>query len=276
MALAPGGTTNRDANDGIAPPWLSLESPGIGRGLRYAFNTMLDGLQVLCRLGVRARFPQYAAQDALTLIGKDRVIDQGFAEPAAAYAVRLQAAPDTWATAGNPWSVLRNMLGIVAPVAMTVRLVTSTSVWNSMGDSAAPVTGLPVWDYYPPSPNWDWDGDQSSWWRFFAIIYPPSSLWTYGSTWGDGNVWGGYSGSWGLTADPVSVAQVRKQVATFKNAGTVCAWIIYSLDTALFAPTLAPGDPDLPDGTWGNWSKLVGYTRVQSRDTNARYATGVS
>lgn len=276
MALAPGGTTNRDANDGIAAPWLLREVPGIGKGIRYMLNTMLDGLQDLCRLGVRARFPQYAAQDALTLIGQDRVIDQGFAEPAPAYALRLAAAPDTWATAGNAWSVLRNMLGIVAPVAMTVRLVTSTGVWDSMGDVNASVTGLPVWRYVPAVPNWDWDGNQNWWWRFFAIIYPPSSLWTAEGNWGDGSLWSDGLESWGLTADPVAVAQIRKQVVTFKNANTTCKWIIYALNTAHYVPTLNAGDPNLPDGTWGRWSKLVGNTLVPSRNSLDRYATGVS
>jgi hypothetical protein len=72
---------------------------------------------------------------------------------------------------------------------------------------------------------------------------------------------------------------IRSQVAKWKADGCSVPFIIIAFDPTWFVPTLPPGSPLLPDGTWGNWSKvvLVGgvRTRVQARTETAIYITGV-
>lgn len=290
--ITPGETTNRDAILAIAPPWCPAQSPtnpaqpGAGGSKLYALGLLLDGFREELRLGVLARFPGAGGPtDALPLIGNDRQIDRGFVESDQSYAARLSDAWNVWATAGNAWSILRNLLGGLSPFQLIVRTVTSTGIWDSMNDSAAPVTGTPTWRIYPISPvgtgNWNWDGDRSSWWRFFPIVYAlnaTQTLWTAAPNWGAGAgfVWGGYAGSWGLSASPGQIGLLRKIVGRFLRAGSYAPWIIVSLDTTMFPPTATLPNAKLPDGNWGHWSKLVNGQRVPARDSRARYCDGAT
>lgn len=268
---APGGTFNRDAitQPPNCPPWLAT---GVGEKLQYGLGLMLDCLNEGLRQGMLAHVPGFGDPGALAFIGDDRQIQRGYSEAAAAYATRLQQAYDTWATAGDAWSVLRNLLGFVSPSAPIWRTVTSAGIWDSMNDPAAPVTGTPTWRLYASPSNFDWDGNVSNWWRFFTVVYP-TGLWTQGTTWGaPGLTWGGYSGSWGLSASPQQIAGLRKIVGTWKAANTWCQWMIFAFDSTTFVPT----SPSTPDGTWGPWSTTVNGARVSTRLSTASYASGVT
>jgi hypothetical protein len=291
---APGGTTHRDSILANAPPWFPDRSPsnpsqpGAGGSLLYALGLLIDCLDEAIRQGVTDRFPTIGQgivingltlscdPTALPLIGNDRLIDRGFQETDGSYCARLVQWLSTWSIAGNAWSVLQNLLGYVSPAAPIWRIVTSVGIWDSMNDPAAPVTGTPTWRVYPTAPgNWDWDGNQSNWWRFFTIVYPPASLWVAAPNWGaTGLYWGGYSGSWGLSASSAQVASMRKIVGKFLREGSWCQWMIVSFDSTLFPPLQTLPSSKLPDGTWGPWSKTVSGQRVPTRNANARYCNG--
>lgn len=279
---APGGIYNRDAitQPTECPSW---QADGVAEKLRYGFGLVLDCLNEGYRQGMLDHMPGQGDPDALAFIGNDRQIPRGFVEGDAAYAGRLQQAFDMWATAGNAWSVLRNLLGFVSPFLPIWRTVTSNGIWDSMNDATAPVTGTPTWRVYASPSNWNWDGSNIgglgvlAYWRFFTVVYPPASLWSACPAWGSAGLqWGQYSGSWGLTASVGQVQAMQKIVRIFKRAGAWCHWMIVSFDSTLFPPLATLPSAKLPDGTWGPWSKSVNGQRVPSRAANARYCDGVT
>lgn len=118
--------------------------------------------------------------------------------------------------------------------------------------------------------NWNWDSTvaASNWARFWVIIYP-GTRWSHSANWGSGQLWGDTEKTWGTTATPSEVAQVRGIVADWKPAGTRCVNIIIAFDPASFDPT-APE----PDGKWGKPSKVVAGVHVATRLATADYWDG--
>jgi hypothetical protein len=85
------------------PPWMQ---DTYGKVLARAVGDLKDDLLARCKEGVKSRFPDYAAPDALAQIGTERQIDRGPGETRASYAARLKAAWETWPYAGTPTGVL--------------------------------------------------------------------------------------------------------------------------------------------------------------------------
>lgn len=272
--MTPGGTTNRDAI--VARLQSATWQGDQSTKYLYSLGLLLDELREVARQGMRAHMPGLGTPDALPYIGNDRQIDRGYQETDGAYALRNQQAFDIWATAGNAWSVLRNLLGFVSPLLPIWRTVTSTGIWDSMNDATAPVAGTPTSRVYPVAPgNWNWDGNQTSWWRFYTILVSLNpTVWSPEGNWGDGSLWGDGLQSWGLTASVSQVQSVRKIIAKWKAANTFCHWMIVNFNGSNFLPTSALGGT-MPDGHWAHWSKLSGNTRIPSRFGSARYCDGV-
>ncbi len=90
----------------IGPPWLQRTW-----GVKFlsALLTPLDALEELMAAAVRARFPQWNAPDALSLIGRERRIRRGRAEPSGTYARRLRRWLDDHRLRGGPRALLRQM-----------------------------------------------------------------------------------------------------------------------------------------------------------------------
>jgi len=277
---APGSTTNRDAILVRCPPWLQGDTSG---KVMYTLGLMLDTELEQAIEGSLAHMPGLGTYDALQYIGDDDVIARGFLEASPAYAVRLQQAYDTWATAGSAWSVLRNLLGFVSPFAPVVRTVMSTGNWDSMNDPLARLDGCPTWRVQnaPGPSNWNWDNGlgypttYAGWWRGFTIMYPPAGLWVPAPLIGNGPPIGTTTGSIGCSASVAQGQSMRNIAGTFKAANVWIQWMILSFDSTLFPPMATLPSSKLPDGNWGRWAKVASHQYVPSRNTSACYADGV-
>lgn len=235
------------------PQWL-LDR--IGKTAAYSFlygpALVLDAIMAFAIEGFAARLPGVGTPTALPLIGRDRQIRRGFAESEASYAVRLRE----WRSPGHkirgsPLSVMQQLRGYLTPHNPMIRVVNRAGAWHTL-DAAGEYSYVA-----PQSPrNWDWDAQTiaEAWSEFWVIIYPPLGLWTRGPTWGDPTLWGGAWGTpgytWGSTATPDQVADVRAIVRDWQAQGSRCVNVIIAFDYQSFDPNAPAGAP-LPDGTWG-------------------------
>lgn len=250
----------------IGPPWL--QGPWGNRFL-YSHGVQLDGVQAQHLEGTQARMPGVGTNDALPNIGNDKQILRGFQESDDSYITRLRAALDTWKIAGNAQSIMLQIAGYVSPAAPVLRYVVTGA--DELGSQCADyVTPTDPITFVRADPsNWDWNGDFSQR-RFWIIIYP--GVWTQW-LWGDGHLYGN-DVTWGSTATPHQVTDVRALVDKWKAAGTHEWNTIIAFDGSLFDPTAPPGAPN-PDGTWGHWSKLVAGVQVPAREPLAAYWDGI-
>jgi hypothetical protein len=241
----------------------------------YSIGIQLDGISELLRQGEISRMPGVGTNEALQFIGSDRQILRGFAESDDSYIARLRGAFDAWKLAGNPQSLVPQILGYLTPSTPRIRYVatgTDVGAGTHYADWITFEAGSTTYHRAEPT-NWDWDGSFSDW-RFWIIIYAIPSIWQF-RHWGDGSVWGNPTESWGSTATPEQATDIRSLVSKWKCAGTIAQNIIVAGDTSLFSPTAAPGAP-MPDGTWGNPWKITGGVYVPSREPNALYWNGVT
>lgn len=246
-------------------------------GSRYMFSmaVQFDALADAASYAVRARFPTHAPDDALQVLSSDRQIDRGPSEPRASFEQRLIQWLDLWRRAGSAWAVMTALESFFLPGSGTVETVNDTTsdditAWNVQTSS----DGTPV--HYQVEPgNWNWDGQRipgRAWVIIFNGPWAQSQTWGDGSTWGDGKVWG-------FSATDAEVRFLRSQLAKWKAGGCSVPYIIVAFDSSWFQPTLPPGDPLLPDGTWGPWYKVEvvagARTYVPSRTSTAVYIDGV-
>lgn len=255
----------------IAPGWLQRSWGG---AFLYVPGLMADALTQWTMEGIRARFPGRAPDDALPVIGRDRLIRRGFDEPRATYERRLLAWLDSHRIRGNPCRMLDEVAAYLAPHAVRMRTVSQKGTWVTRETDGSFV-------FQRKLGNWDWDGEptgEDNWARWWCILYPPASLWTQGdSYWGDPELWGGEWGlagskqTWGSTATTDQSRTIREILREWKPAGTTCVNIIIAFDHASFDPA----SPE-PDGLWGGHAKLVGGEWVKARLDTALYWHGTA
>jgi len=245
----------------------------VGSRYLYSIGAQFDILGDDVVDGIRARFPlELKFPEALAMIGRDRSIVRGFAEPARSYAIRLTRWMDDWRLAGSAFSVLRQLQGYLTPYATTLRIVNNAGCWYTLNPDGS--------TSYLQSGNWNWDGNASLWARFWVIIYCSGGKpFDKGPKWGDPGVkWGQPAGrTWGSTATSTQVKTIRGIVQQWKGAHAVCQNIILAFDPASFDPT-APGGAPLPDGTWGRWANPSSspFGSQMARLPTARYWDGVA
>jgi len=249
----------------VAPRWLTEGEGGL---VGYALDLMRDAFLDRVRLGFLAGYPQNgpngetAPPDALVRMGRDRRVIRGIFETDAEYAARLV----TWLvdrrTAGNPFTLMRQLHAYTGSAhGVSFRTVDERGNWYSRAADGTQTKSL-------ATGNWNWDSTTpaSNWSRFWVIIYP-GTLWTAETgTWGSGT-WG-ETGTLGTTATQEHVATLLALCTAdgWNPGGTRCVAIIFALDAATFAP----GAPE-PDGLWGKWEKYSGGTAVATRLATARY-----
>lgn len=266
--------TFRQIRKFLAPRWLTEED---GELLGYSLDLMKDAFVERARLGQLIRFPQQdgtgtpAPDDALAAMGRDRRTIKGIRETSAHYATRLLTWLDDRRTAGNAFALMQQLAAYTGP-GPAFRTVDARGNWYSR--AADGTTSFTL-----NTANWLWDGTTGGsgavgkrWSRFWVIIYP-NGLWVPGpDSWGTGpDNWGdAATETWGSTASPDEVADIRAIVEQWKPGGTRCVNIIIAFNPASFDPA-APE----PDGLWGRWSKVVNGVRVPSRLATARYWDGV-
>lgn len=239
---------------GLVPWWLRS---GDGGSVLASLSLWADDFMARARLGILARFPDYAPDDAaLAAIGRDRRIVRGINEPAASYAARLIRAIDDHKQRGNPYALLRQIRAYLQADCV-VRTVDRRGNWYSIAADGTESSSI-------DTGNWDWDGTPASpqWARFWLVIFPAggtdpwatSGLIGGGALWGNGLVGGHPTKTIGTTATVDQVAAVKSIVRDWKPAGTVCEWVIIAFDDTTFTPAGAT----MPAGAWGNWSDGAG------------------
>lgn len=251
------------------PRWL-VDDGGEASMLSASLALMLDLYVRRLEIGLMARLPDGAVlegvEGALAAIGRDRRTLRGLGpESDSSYATRLKSAFTDAKKRGSAFALLKKLQEFVGG-GSSFRTVDARGNWFSR--SAAGVES-----YTLNTGNWNWDSTVPSspqWSRFWVIIYP-GTRWSHAPTWGSGEVWGATEKTWGTTATPSEVAQVRQIVSEWKPAGTRCVNIIIAFDPASFDPST----PE-PDGKWGKPHKNVGGVWVPSRLTTANYWEGTS
>jgi hypothetical protein len=251
----------RRAYKTLLPAWLST---GEGEFVGYSLGLLCDAFAERVRLGLLARFPQFAPPDALSYLGRDRRIVRGINEPDDAYAARLVRYLDDHRVQGNPYALM-DQLASYCQAAVRIRTVDRSGNWFTRdrdGSRSALINQA----------NWDWDGGAaSSWSRFWVIIYPTAAGLPWSASVGGSPASWPSGGTIGTTATPDQVASVRSIIREWQPDGTRCEWIIIAFDDASFDPT-APE----PDGTWANFGTDNAGAYEIARLTSARYWKGVS
>ena len=285
-----GAATNfRTLRRHLAPRWL-LDGEGglVGESL----DTMKDAFAERVRLGLLSRFPQNdgagatAPPDALVAQGRDRRVVRGISETDTQYAVRLTRWLDERKTAGNPYTLMRQLAAYCGPLP-AFRTVDCRGNWYSRTAGGYDYGAVDVENWIESTctqtslldqGNWDWDGEGASRWsRFWVIIYP-NGLWDDGLLeWGNmaTPAWGTVGTVWGTSVTQEQSATLRFIISDWKPAGTTCPWIVLAFDGASFDPASAYHAAGMPDGTWEKGYRITAGVAVPSRLDTARYLPGV-
>jgi hypothetical protein len=182
---------------GLSIPWLTATN---GLNELRSYGSVIDGGVVSLTDAVKARFPDYAATDALGEIGNDRLLLRGPSETDENYATRLKYAWDDWARAGTFLELLVQLhwTGFEgAVIAQQNGLVFSLSAAPTAGEDPTPLLVVntpttinsltsmtsPSQPVVPAGSNW-WTIDQST--EFgsrFVVLLPVGATWlmTYGT-----------------------------------------------------------------------------------------------
>lgn len=248
----------------LAPRWLTEGEGGL---VGYALDLVKDGFMERARLSHLYRFPQQDGEgtpgvpDALAAMGRDRRVWRGIGETAEDYALRLRSWLIERRTAGNPYTLMRQLQAYVgAGSSFRIYDVRGTCYSLDAAGAQTPPRALAT--------GWDWDGDTAAWSRFFVVVYP-GTRWVAGYNWGDPE-YGDTLQTWGSTMVVEHAETLRAMVRDWSPGGTLCQSIILALDPSSFDPA----SPEANDGLWRNRSKIVAGVRVRSRLSTARYLRG--
>lgn len=224
-----------------------------GEKVLYSLAMVQDILDQLDYERLVARFPSYAGESALALIGADRGIPRGRGESAAAYAKRLIGWrwPRGHRVRGSAYALLEQIwtyfgggfeLHAVQP-----------NEWSWKRDAAGAESAAAY-------PAWDWDSsdnpDAADQWARFWLVIDGTDLIDPVPNWGDPTLYGGQHGDssyalghTGVSADDVNAIRRLFRGRAWKPAGTRAEWAVISLD----------GSEPVPDGTWRWWAKDDGF-----------------
>ncbi len=132
----------------------------------FPIMAMLDATAKRAELGVQARMPGLAPEDALEHIGRTFTVLRGPEETTEGYEARLQRGIDDHRVNGNPFALMEQIRGYCAPHAVRVR------VYNNHGncftlerDGTRSIVESTAW-------NWDGSMGASKRSRFWVLIYP--------------------------------------------------------------------------------------------------------
>lgn len=271
---------------GNTPSW---GRDGTSERLFYSFGLLEDARMERLVQGIMCRLPRstiannyQAPADALVQIGADRgPIVQGPTESAAAYALRLQQAPNEWQIWGGPRSVLDQVCAFFAPYQVTARLVTDSGHWYTMQSPGVTSAGVTItanaYTVLPPTArppaiasNWSWDGNVR-WWRAWLIVHLPvgfeavadAFVWDSGPAWDAGWLWDGVPQ--GTLAQLVAIAQQWYPehaqpgglisgiiVTTLQPTDVIPGQAVRPFDPGSVNTTNADHSTNLPVGNWGS------------------------
>ena len=272
----------RDALRSLVPIWLQAR-PGfmVGYSILYTFALLVDVATKFCIEGTYCWLPGYSlgasstqvdASTALPLVGRSRGIIRGEADTDVGYATKLVNWLTDWEAAGSS-EILAAQIQAYLGNTPTVRIVDRAGNWVSI-DPSGNITKT--------SAAWNWDSvsnpERAGWWSDLWIIVYPCEWAITGTTLASlVGVWGNTSTATevgvGHAVPRAAVDAILGLVAQWKGAHCWCQAIIFSYDATLFVPgSPASGDPD---GTWGDWAKLVAGvwspSRTGASDGRVRY-----
>lgn len=254
-------------------PWW-LTGPNRGRIL-WSIGFTLDLATQWCQRGLLERYPDFCSEEALSWIGRDRVIRRGLSESSESYRRRLKRWRQTWARAGSAWGVLEQVQSYFLPDAPVVRYVKHSPALDRATWYTRDAQGVETYATSSPS-NWDWDSTDAGRpasldakdTRFWIIVYqdPATSLLSrLGTTAAQSTT--RMRGTAGLVNHGIDLFDLAM---TWKMAGSWCAGIIVSWDPAAFSPT--GSGAGYPDGTWHRQSRIVSPSvRTRNRFADAEY-----
>ena len=268
MAIPNTPTQFRQSLNFDVPSWLSDRAgKNVGFRILWSIATAIDGVIQYAMDGVEARLPGAGTASALPYIGRDRGIIRGAEETDASYADRLVQWLDYWRAAGNAY-VLIFALQAYLPVKAKIKLVTRSSVWYTLD-----VDGSLS---FVKASNWDWDSlsnpERAGRWSDFWIIIDPVNFPKDGQ-WGDGTSFWGEAPKqvFGSDCTAAVAKSVIDIVSQWKGPHTHFDTLILSYNASQFDPLATPGDPGLPDGWYGVWSRNSGGSQIATRTLDARY-----
>lgn len=267
----------RDSIIALSPPWLVRGydgAAGVAGRLMYAIGLAMDLVVDKVSQATAARRPGIGDPSNLAPLGADRVIPRGIVETDAAYAERLVKAFDAWRFAGTARGVMSQVtawLDGAAPRVWSSHQYTGQTDWD-VYLAGANIDAPPTHSLVAPA-NWNWDGVTNPKRRWLIL---DGTGWANSTKkWGDiGLTWGQADISWGLDGPPIGDT-VRTILRQWRSAGCNWIWAIVTTDPTYFLETLPAGDPKMPDGNFGDWSKIVAGVRLPARFSVARYISGV-
>lgn len=228
----------------LAPPWLLGER---GSALLNTFGIMFNTMYQTLTDGLKARFPDYAPDDALRYLAKDRNLEQGPSEPSSNFKPRLRKGIDANRTRGTGHSILEQLAGYFNGIGnIPIRLVSQISggTWHEYNYSTGVVTKT-------VSNNWNWDGNPTRYWYGFVIINSISGPWTgalkcgdpSGGTFGDG-------ATCGSSATTQEVQTIQRLAQRWKPKKVYLVRIIVVFNNILYTRTNTK--PPNPNGEMGD------------------------
>lgn len=245
--------------------WASvfLESVGITLDA-YAERTLLGRAAAIPFSG-GAKFASGLAlqcePDALPYHARDRQLTLYPTEPLASRRYRLSRWRQIHAQRGTHRGALNSLQPYFLPGALPrIRIVHqagdgASADWHTISGSSDP-GGAGIYTVHRASPsNWDFDGQDAQWSRFWVILYVNGSSVDGGETeYDDGSTYNG-----GQVYDGVPAANVFDMIGILndsKAAHSIMWGFIVTSDLMAFDPTatatvLPDGSTTLPIGNWG-------------------------
>lgn len=174
--------TFRDAIRMLSPSWLRDR---VGGGILYAIAAQCDALADAAVAAIKIRFPGLYSHESLPVLGRDRRIRRGRAEPDEVYAVRLARWLDDHRHRGNPYALLAQVHAFYAQAPFPIELRYASGRRFEMDTNGNVTRGDIVWS--PPGNPAQW----ARWWLFYQWPDPVDTdgIWSDPGTWDDGGVW---------------------------------------------------------------------------------------
>jgi hypothetical protein len=223
---------------------------GDGEVIQYVQGWVEDAFAETARQTASLMFPSVAPSDALPLIGADRGIPRGFAEPEASYRERLREwrYPRGHRIRGNAVGLLEQIAAVFggAVEAQTIDARGTRYTWGADGATTVE-RGV----------TWDWDGEalEPNWARFWIVIAPagvtPLPTWDQleaeGSSWDEleasGMCWAGQGIHYGQLQAVKRLADVGR--LSWTPAGRRPVYCVVQREGEAY-PT--------PAGDWQDWA----------------------
>jgi len=195
-------TLYQDYHKTLSP--TALLNPN-GAAFEAAQGSLKDALLERCLQAVKAKYPNIAPADALSIIGADRQMHRGGSETDAAYAARLLNAWNVWPWAGTAYGLLQAFwsTGYKNVVLAQVRGGKQFTL-DSNGLLVASSTTPPSW-----TPTYVGD----PFWSRFDVVFPAPLL----ASWVSGGVPASSSNEANL---------IRALIAAWKPAHATCNRIV--------------------------------------------------